>query len=217
MSLHAQHPLCYNRPSLNRGVPLNEAEREAEIAQLGAQFGMPIRRHYALDVGQATHEWWSAEKARRRDGEVVLFILRGNGNVVLHTKDFYPPGAFRVPSGGIRRDEPLLNAVQREAWEETGLQVVIERFLAVLGFEFRFQGQVIPYPSYLFLLREVGGELKTMDAEERITGFAEAPLLELLSIAERLENVPPSWHDWGLFRAIPHRVAAELLGVGGLG
>ena len=120
-----------------------------------------------------------------------------------------------MPSGGIKEDESLLDAVHREAFEETGLQVAIERFLAVVEFEFCCQGLAIPFPSYLFLLREMGGELKAIDADEHIVALSEVTPTDLLSVAQHLENVPPNWHDWGRFRAIPHRLAAELLqGIG---
>ena len=36
-------------------------------------------------------------------------------------KPSYPPGAFRVPGGALRRDEPMDVGALREAHEETGL------------------------------------------------------------------------------------------------
>jgi len=61
------------------------------------------------------------------------------------------------------------------------------------------------------LLRELGGELRVMDADERIATFAEVTAADLPLVAQRLENVPAHWRDWGRFRAFPHRLAAELL------
>jgi ADP-ribose pyrophosphatase YjhB (NUDIX family) len=190
---------------------LDRIDREAEIRQLSAQYGEPVRRCSTLDVTQATHQWWSTNKARRRDGEVVLFIQRRNGNLVLHTKDFYPDRVMRVPSGGIKRGEAVIGAVHREVLEETGLHVAVERFFAVVEFDFHWRDQVIPYPSYSFLLREQEGDLKSSDPDERIVALAEVPFSELPAIARRLENVPAAWQDWGQFRAIPHRLVAELM------
>jgi len=189
---------------------MSVVDRESEIAQLSALYGVPLRQRCVLQVGDTTIQHWF-KKYRGGNGEVVLFIRLRNGDLLLHTKDFYPAGVFRVPSGGIKTGESLCDALRREALEETGLDVAIERFLAVLEFEFHCQGLVIPYPSYLFLLREVGGALRTVDQEERIAAFTTVPMPHLFSVAERLENLPPDWHDWGLFRALPHRVAAELL------
>ena len=191
---------------------MDAIDREAEIAQLSAQYGAPLRQCCALDMSRANDAWWSTGKARRRDGEVALFIRRRNGNLILHTKDFYPDGVLRVPTGGIKPGEAVIAAVHRETMEETGLQVAVERFLALVEFEFHCQGQVIPYPSYGFLLREITGDLKALDPDERITAFGEVSFSELPAVATALENVPATWQDWGQFRAIPHRLVAGLMG-----
>jgi len=174
-------------------------------------YGVPVRRRYELSVSRESFRRWSAPERRKGQGEVVLFVLRNDGNLILHTKDFYPPGAFRVPTGGILEHEPLLKAALREALEETGLTVAVERFLAIAEFEFRCEGKSIRTPSYLFLLREVGGQLKAQDLAERIAGFTEVAPSALLNVAGNLERLPPDWRDWGLYRAIPHRLAAEVL------
>lgn len=190
---------------------MSTVDREEEIAQLGARYGEPVRQRCALDLSQSSHEWWRLDKLRRRDGEVVLFVVRRNGKLILHTKDFYPEGAMRVPSGGIKGGEAVIAAVHREALEETGLQVAVERFLSLVEFEFRWQGQTAHYPSYSFVLREVAGELHSLDDDERIAAFGEVAPSELLSIASALENLPATWQVWGRFRAIPHRLAAQLM------
>ena len=191
-------------------------DREKEIAEISRQFGAPGRRRSVQQVSPEGFGWW-VRASHKRYGEVVLLILRPNGNLLLHSKDFYPAGAMRVPSGTVKENEPLLEAVRREAHEETGLELAIERFLAVVEFEFRFQQSSFPFSSYLFLLRETGGELGTLDASERISSFSEVPVSGLLEVAERLENMPPERQDWGRFRAFPHRLAAELLEPGGSG
>ena len=185
-------------------------DREQELTEIGKRYGPPVRRQCVLQVSPAGADWW-VRASHKRYGEVVLFILRPNGNLLLHTKDFYPAGAMRVPSGTVKENEPLLEAALREAHEETGLELAIERFLAAVEFEFRFQQSSIPFSSYLFLMCETGGVLGPLDASERISSFSEVPVSGLLEVAERLENMPPERQDWGRFRAFPHRLAAELL------
>jgi ADP-ribose pyrophosphatase YjhB (NUDIX family) len=189
---------------------LGRIDREQEIAQLGAAYGSPLRQRYVVEMSPAAFEFWTS-KPSKRFGEVVLFILRRNGKLILHTKQFYPERAFRVPSGTIVEHEPLLDAVYRETEEETGLQVSVERFLAALEFELRCGGHMVLIPSYLFLLREREGHLETHDPSEQIAAFSEVDPSDLSTVAERLETLPGDWHDWGVFRAIPHRVAAQLL------
>ncbi len=186
------------------------SNREAEIGELSVLYGAPAHLQCVLKVDHGTLEWWTSIQPRRR-GEVVLFIYRTSGHLILHTKDFYPAGTLRVPSGGVKKREALADAAQREAREETGLEVDIQRFLAVIDFVFQYQDRSLHFHSYLFQLRETGGELKAKDERERICAFVEILPTELTSVAERLENMPPAWRDWGRFRALPHRVAAELL------
>ena len=189
---------------------MSTINRQAEVAQLGPTYGLPTLRRCVLQIGQMNYAWWN-KTARKRDGEVVLFIRRKDGSFLLHSKDFYPNQALRVPSGGIKPGEALLDAALRESFEETGLLVAVERFLAVIEFEFHWNELTLPFSSYLFLMREEGGELRVVDSGERISAFAEVPVSELVLVAERLENLPPQWQDWGRFRGYPHRLAAELL------
>lgn len=188
--------------------------REAELASIQAEYGTPQRTSVEIVVGAAGSRWWNVEKTRRRDGEVVLFVRRLDGSLLLHTKDFYPPGALRVPSGGIKPGEPVLAALWRELAEETGLQVEIEQLVAVVEFTIRIGEISMAYPSYCFLLREVSGELKTSDQDERISAFAQVPFEDLCRVAASLEGLSGEWREWGKFRAIPHRLVAEAMGFG---
>jgi NAD+ diphosphatase len=108
----------------------------------------------------------------------------------------------------------VVTAVHREAREETGLPVAIERCLGVLEYEFRHRGETLPFVSYVFLLRENGGQLCPQDKGERITSFREVPLTELRAVARNLRAIEADWRDWGHYRAIVHSLAAEVLGVG---
>jgi ADP-ribose pyrophosphatase YjhB (NUDIX family) len=185
-------------------------DRNVEIRELSALYGQPVSQHQVRDVPEASFRYF-AGKLGKRNGEVVLFILRRNGKLLLHYKDFYPPDAFRVPTGTLHERESLLDGVYRETDEETGLKVAIARFLAVVEFEFRWGGQAILISSYLFLLTELQGELHSRDADERIAAFEEVDPGTLLAVAEHLENLPSDWADWGWFRAFPHRLAATVL------
>jgi ADP-ribose pyrophosphatase YjhB (NUDIX family) len=208
--VEAVWPRQTSRLTSERGGLLDTDSRGSEIAQLSTLYGVPAYRQCLLEVSQETYRRWSKGK-RKRQGEVVLFIRRINGNLILHTKDFYPPGTLRVPSGRLRKDERLADAVHREALEETALTVAIDRFLAIVKFEFRYQNISILFGSYLFSLRELGGELRAADAGEHISAFVEVRPSELGSVADRLESMLGAWHDWGRYRAFPHRLAAELL------
>ena len=186
---------------------------EKEVAELAQWYGPLDRHHYVLEMRGRTFAHWQ-EVSNDRRGEGALFILRPSGNLILHAKESYPERIHRVPTGGIEWGEDVVTAVHREAREETGLTVAIERCLGVLEYEFRYQGETLPFVSYVFLLRENGGELYPQDEGERITSFREVPLTELEAVAQDLRAIEADWRDWGYYRAIAHSFTAEVLGIG---
>jgi hypothetical protein len=89
--------------------------------------------------------------------------------------------------------------------------VSVERFLALIDYNFRWSGNTLPFVSYVFHLCETGGELCCIDTVEGITGFREATINELSQVATKLERLEPRWQDWGNFRAVAHHVVETLL------
>jgi len=174
------------------------------------RFGEPIRRAYSYQVSADRWHYWESV-CRKRAGEVVLLLRRPNARYVVHSKSFYPQGVYRLLSGGIKPGEDLVAAVTREALEETGLRVNVSRFLAIVDHCFLWHNKSLCFVSYLFLLSEQEGVLRSGDPGESITDFREVSLDGLQQIAKQLEALPPDWRDWGLFRASMHRLAVDLL------
>jgi ADP-ribose pyrophosphatase YjhB (NUDIX family) len=208
----------------NASVSVQTGTNETDLtglAGLDAALGAPRREAVTLRVASL----FSAVEARSdRVAEVVFVIRRPNGRLLLQTKAFYPPGAYRLPSGSITAGEPVLAALWREAAEETGLRAILLRFLAVIRYaivtpESEPAGSPArTFTSYVFLLQETGGELCTADEDERVTGFREIEPGELPGVADRLEALASSpetglnaWGDWGRFRAIAHRLVWDML------
>lgn len=175
-----------------------------EIARLSAKYGAPLRVHESLPDG-------AFDSLRSpRTGEVAMVVLRKDGKVLLNTKDFYPDGAFRIPTGGIRPEESVEAALLRETKEEMNLDVAVERFLATVTYD--VPGHPRAFTTYVFLLRELGGELRINDPDERISGWREVDASALKGVAERLAGLAGEWRGWGVFRSVVHRVVGELLG-----
>ncbi len=95
---------------------------EEEVQILAQAHGSPIRRHFDLnaDLYMVAYRW--REDVDRR-AEVVFAIQHENGEILLHTKAWYQPTFFRLPSGGIGLNESVEAALYREIAEETGLAV----------------------------------------------------------------------------------------------
>jgi len=187
-----------------------------EIEALLREFGEPRRRNCTMQVSQKTYDDWMTKiytgpvSCR---GEVIMVIVRPNGKVLLHTKDFYPSGVYRLPSGRVLWEEKVEEALHNEVDEETGLDVRVKRFLGLIEYEFCCHGRTIPFVSYVFHLQELGGDLCCRDHQEGIVGFRETTMAELSSVAEQLEHLVRQWQDWGNFRAIAHRFVEEMLRV----
>jgi ADP-ribose pyrophosphatase YjhB (NUDIX family) len=185
-----------------------------EVEALTSQFGEPLRQTCTMDVTRHTYDRWarkvSAGPVACR-GEVIMVILRPNGKVLLHTKDFYPQGVYRLLSGRVLWRDEVAHTLHREVAEETSLEVTIESFLGLIEYQFRWQDRALPFVSYVFELHEVGGELHCLDKGEGIAGFREVSVDELSQVGTELEHLEPQWQDWGNFRAIAHYLVQQAL------
>lgn len=195
---------------------------EREIEELARRYGAPLRR----DVPLATSGLFDPLGKPDRHGEVCMVIRRPSGTLITARKTFYPAHAYRLLTGGIRHGEPLYDALLRETEEETGLEVEISRFLAVVGYDVqrprRHKGAPASgrlFHTFAFLLEERGGTLACYDPDERLEDFREIAIDELPALAEQLDQLGQQfdpeihgrWRDWGRFRAVIHRVVHEAL------
>ena len=192
---------------------LSDLIDEEEIGQLAAKFGPTPRWQLAVEMSAATFEdWWNKLVVRRnRRGEVALVIQRPDGQVLLHTKNFYPVGIHRLPTGGVFPGERVWDSVRRETMEETGLRVGMGRFLGMIMYEFHCQERRMPFVSYVCLVQADAAPPVPEDDHEQITGFCYVPAAELRRVAAQLRGLTGDWAAWGAFRAPPHEMAADAL------
>ncbi len=210
----------YQGPFAVGPKPLTSAMRD-EIARLSHDLGAPIVGEVPLaDVS------FDPVGAPDRIAEVCMAIRRPNGKLLLSIKAFYPRGAYRLPTGGIHGDESILEALLREAHEETGLDVEPRRFLAALTYLGPGDEGTEPPPVFhtlAFLLDERGGTLGSLDPAERIEDWIEVEPAKLGDVAATLDAIPDratpeiaNWGSWGRFRAVVHRVVHDALEPGRL-
>lgn len=202
-------------------MPLSPAH-QAEIANLSARFGEPRRVTVELPCTN-----FNPLNKKDRIGEVCMVVRRTDGRLITARKVFYPRGAYPLPTGGIMPGEPIEEALLREVFEETGLEVEVRRFLAVLTYYSRSTDPDCARPctfhTFAFLLDEVGGVLEVQDEHEQIEEFGLLYPRELPAMADTIERVAEAvsealnaeldghWRKWGIFRAAAQRVVFSAL------
>ena len=192
-------------------------ETRREIDNLAARFGSPL----VIDA-PIPDDFDDPIRKPDRYGEVCMVVRRPNGTLLLSIKTFYPRGAYRLPTGGIHRGEPILDALVRETHEETGLQTGIRRFLARIAYHSVDAPEGAPlFHTFAFLIDEIGGTLGALDTTEQIEDWREIEIAELPHVASFLDDlrmpgtvdIGGDWRAWGKFRAVVHRAVAEALEV----
>ena len=192
-------------------------ETRREIDTLAARFGPPL-------VIESPIPDYFDDPIRKPDryGEVCMVVRRPNGTLLLSIKTFYPRGAYRLPTGGIHRGEPIFDALVRETNEETGLQTEVRRFLARIAYHSVDAPAGAPlFHTFAFLLDETGGTLGALDTSEQIEDWREVEVAELRHVADFLDDlrtpgtldIGGDWRAWGKFRAVVHRAVADALEV----
>ncbi|GEM84637.1 NUDIX domain-containing protein [Meiothermus hypogaeus] len=182
---------------------------QQELLELAQRFGRPYEN--TQNLGSNSY----LAISRTRIAEVCLVYQRPSGKFLTITKPFYPAGIYRLPTGSILPGESVLEALERESWQETGLQAQILRYLAHITYQHN-EGRL--FHSYVFLLAAESTP-RPQDHLEQISNFREVSAPGLLEIALNLEGLPPhfskelgaTWADWGKFRAVVHQVAAQAL------
>ncbi len=182
----------------------------AEVSRLISKYGAPLTWAPTLSVSTGMVRERQSKNVKRR-GEVVFAMPRPGHHVLLHTKRFYPSGSYRLLSGGIDVAEAVETAAAREIVEETSLSATLARFLGLIEYQFTCGVASAEFVSYVFLTTETTGTPHVLDTHEQIGDFLEVSWNDLEAVAERLENLTDNWHDWGMFRAIPHRLVIEAI------
>lgn len=201
-----------------RGRPGVDA---VEVAGIELQYGAGRRAAVDIDIGGDDFDaWWrTLTDAVDRRGEVVLVVRRpGDGHVLVHTKRHYPLGAWRLPTGGIKPREAVLDALARESVEETGHALAPTRFVALV--EHRVTGgppgrEAVDFPSYVFEVRAPDGDIDVQDSSEGIDGFRWVSPAELALLTDNLRRLGGRYAAWGRFRAVAQAVVLGEIGAVG--
>ena len=134
------------------------------LAPLRERYGEPAPMEWVGEVSEREHR--IATYNPRRTHDVTLFILDPTERIALIRKHPFPPDIWRPPGGGVKPGEDFVRAVKREALEETGLRVELERYLVETRARFLYGETTLDWRTHVFLARTPDEELEVRDTEE---------------------------------------------------
>ena len=136
---------------------------EAVLEPLRRQYGEPALLEWKGEISEYEHGLATYNPKRMHD--VTLFILNGE-RLALIRKPQFEPGVWRPPGGGIKAGEDFEAGVRREALEETGLEIELQRYLVAAEARFLYEPHEVPWRTHVFLATTQDEEIEPRDREE---------------------------------------------------
>jgi ADP-ribose pyrophosphatase YjhB (NUDIX family) len=131
---------------------------------LRERYGAPAALAWDGEISDV--EWGVATYNPDRFHDVTLFILDARDRLALIRKPHFALDVWRPPGGGIKPGEDPTTGAVREALEETGLRVTLERYLVETDAVFRNSGRELPWRTHVLLARTEDTELAPDDPGE---------------------------------------------------
>jgi ADP-ribose pyrophosphatase YjhB (NUDIX family) len=136
---------------------------EAVLAPVRRRFGEPAELVWEGEISEPELAMITYNPVRRHD--VTLFVLNGD-RLALIRKPHFPEGVWRTPGGGVKPGEAFVTGVVREAYEELGVEVELERYLVVARAVFRFGDLAVPWQTHVFGAKTEDERLAPQDTVE---------------------------------------------------
>ena len=138
---------------------------EEMLAAAARRWGEPKRIELAFEITPREQSVIHSTSQPERIHDITFFIEH-RGRYAVITKPFFPPGVWRAPSGGLHPGEDIEAGAKREALEETGLPIELERYLVRVEARFTLGELVEPWRTHVFLARTDASELAPRDTRE---------------------------------------------------
>ncbi len=138
---------------------------EAVLAEVRRQYGEPSGLRVELEISRAERDLVISSSRGGRRHDVTFFVFNGD-RLALIRKPHYEPGLWRPPGGGLKPGEDFVAGALREALEELGVAIELERYLVDVDAVFTHAGERIPWRTHVLSARTETGELVPRDAHE---------------------------------------------------
>jgi len=133
------------------------------LGPIRARYGEPAILEWDGEITEREYEIATFDPDRYHD--VTLFILNGN-RLALIRKHPFPPDVWRPPGGGIKPGEDFVAGVVREAREETGLRVELDRYLVDVRARFSCGPRTLDWRTHVVSALTADEAIAPVDTEE---------------------------------------------------
>jgi 8-oxo-dGTP pyrophosphatase MutT (NUDIX family) len=154
------------------------------LEDIQIKYGKPRELTMSFPMHSSEFEMLQESMRDGRNSDVTFFIFKDK-RVIVIAKPWYPEGLYRAPSGGIKPDEDMELSAKREAYEETGVEIKLEKYVLRINVTFTCGQAGEKWTSHVFTARYVSGDLKPIDTKE-IKKVALLSLEELSALKEKL-------------------------------
>jgi len=152
-----------------------------DIALMEKQYGTPAELETEVAMTPAELDSVRRSQYNGRAHDITLFIFNRD-KLIFNAKHFYPHDLFRAPSGAANPGENIVDGAKREAFEETGVKIELEKYVARIQVKFinnKEKEDSIDWTSHVFKARYLSGEIDPKDKREireaRYVDFEEIP------------------------------------------
>jgi 8-oxo-dGTP pyrophosphatase MutT (NUDIX family) len=138
------------------------------INEMRDRYGNPRHLSMSYEILPSEMEMVRGSRKNARNHDITMFIFhdRSYSKFAAIAKHMFPQGVFRAPSGGANPGESLQEAALREAMEETGLEIVLDRFILLINAHFTTGAEAEDWRSLVFTAFCQDGELNPIDKLE---------------------------------------------------
>lgn len=139
---------------------------EKAIKKLETLFGVPQEITMEQEITFPEMKMLKASQKNGRAHDFTFFIIDNENRVAVIRKHSHPSGFYRAPSGGVNPGEDLLRGILREALEETGVEIQLERYILRIKAIFKCNEILVPWISHIFTAVPLSKFLCPLDTDE---------------------------------------------------
>ncbi|HUU44557.1 MAG TPA: NUDIX hydrolase [Acidobacteriota bacterium] len=119
------------------------------ISEWENRYGTPLLWSYSQPADGDEFAVIAGSQKHGRAHDITLYIERA-GRIAVMAKPFYPPDLYRAPSGGLNPGESLEAGAAREAREETGLAISLQKYILRAHVLFTWGERTIDWTTHVF-------------------------------------------------------------------